>query len=502
MRMSDSGEEPSEYDWLYSPGTARSDRRPPPSARSEEPDRSDRQPDDEPTRAVPPAPTGPPSDHPPAADPGATQAMPAVSADAGPDDAASDDLAAGVDAAGEDEVEHTQVIERPPDGPPELAPEPPQNPSFGGVYAAPPPSSANAQRYADQQRQGRAPAPSAPPPSARPPTNDTTPPSGGRRISRKWWIRGAVIVIVAWLIFLIVVPIWSWQHISKVDAQPAGTRPPDTPGTTYLLVGSDSREGLTKQQRGELGTGDAAGQRTDTIILLHVPSGDGPRLLLSIPRDSYVDIPGHGMNKINAAYSIGGPKLLVQTIEKATDFRVDDYIEVGFTGFVDIVDAVGGITVCPETSIDDPKAGHLKMKKGCQEVDGQTALDYSRSRAFPLGDITRAEHQREVITQVGKKAASWQTVVFPWRYWKVNHAAAESLQIGDNVGPIDLTRFAWAMAHTGGSDTKRCVVPYSSLGAQTPVGSAVIWDKKAANAVFEAVREDDTARIRCSAQGQ
>jgi LCP family protein required for cell wall assembly len=310
-----------------------------------------------------------------------------------------------------------------------------------------------------------------------------------------------LIAFVLWLIYLIVVPIWAWQHISKVDAEPSGDRPPDTPGTTYLLVGSDSREGLTKQERGDLGTGTGAGQRTDTIILLHVPAGDGPRLLLSIPRDSYVDIPGHGRNKINAAYAFGGPKLLVETIEQKTQVRIDDYIEVGFAGFVDIVDAVGGITVCPETSINDPKAGGLKMKKGCQGVDGHTALDYSRSRAFPLGDITRAEHQREVITQVGKKAASWQTVVLPWRYWKVNHAASESLTIGDNVGPIDLTRFAWAMAHTGGSDSKRCVVPYTSLGTQTSVGSVVTWDDKAANAIFEAIRQDDTSTIQCSAKG-
>ena len=129
------------------------------------------------------------------------------------------------------------------------------------------------------------------------------------------------------------------------------------------------------------------------------------------------------------------------------------------------------------------------------------ALDYSRSRAFPLGDITRALQQREVITQVGKKAASWQTVVLPWRYWKVTHAASESLTIGDNVGPIDLTRFAWAMAHTGGSDSKRCVVPYTSLGTQTSVGSVVTWDDKAANAIFEAIRQDDTSTIQCSAKG-
>jgi LCP family protein required for cell wall assembly len=483
MAMSDDGEDPNEYDWLYSPGRARSDRRPPASAPPPPPGPAE------------PAPSSTPSSTPSGrdgADPDATQALPAPSDPPPPADAAD-----GGD-------EHTQVIDR--SGPDEAQPDepaPPRSSSFGGVYAAP---AAGAKGPGDRRPAGVAvPPASPPPPSTRPPQKTATPPGGGFRVRRKWVIRGVLILLALWIVYLVVVPIWSWQHITKVDAEPEyDGRPSDTPGTTYLLVGSDRREGLTQEQKKELGVGSANGQRTDTIILLHVPSGDGPRLLLSIPRDSYVHIPGHGMNKINAAYAIGGPKLLVHTIEAATGFRfrVDDYIEVGFTGFVDIVDAVGGITVCPETSINDPKAGHLKMKKGCQEVDGQTALDYSRSRAFALGDITRAEHQREVITQVGKKAASWQTVVFPWRYWKVNNAAAESLQIGDNVGPIDLARFAWAMAHTGGSDSKRCVVPYTSLGTSTSVGSVVTWDKTAAKKIFNAIAEDDTSSIHCSAQGQ
>jgi LCP family protein required for cell wall assembly len=499
MAMSDEREGPSEYDWLYSSGSERPDRRNPPkkperpwAEAADNPDADDDAPsrDDEATHAVPRDAGG---DGP--ADPEATRAMalPASEVDdpqapqPGHADAGSQPEPA--DAAGASD--HTEVIERPADADA-------QSPSFGGVYPAPAPGT---QRRTDPSPVARRPAP----PSTRPPAKKATADGGGgtgRRNYRKWAVRGVLIVLAAWLIFLIVVPIWAWQHISKVDAEPNGARPSDTPGTTYLLVGSDSRAGLSKAQRGDLGANDVAGQRTDTIIMLHVPSGDGPRLLLSIPRDSYVDIPGHGMNKINAAYSLGGPKLLVQTVEKATNVRVDDYIEVGFTGFVDIVDAVGGITVCPKTAINDPKAGGLKMKKGCQEVDGRTALEYSRSRDFRLGDITRAEHQREVITQVGKKAASWQTIVFPWRYWKVNHAAAESLVIGDNVGPIDLTRFAWAMAHTGGSDSKRCVVPYTSLGTPTDVGSVVTWDENAADALFQAIREDDTASITCSANGQ
>ncbi len=370
-----------------------------------------------------------------------------------------------------------------------------KRPSFGGTYDAPPPRSTETRsepRFATPASTSQRPAPPGRPP-AQPKTKPPRRP-GGRR---KWWIRGIVALVVAWIVFLVAVPLWAYSQISKVDAEPSGERPEDTPGTTYLLVGSDSREGLSQEERKELGTGRAEGQRTDTIMLLHVPDGDGPNLLLSLPRDSYVEIPGRGENKINAAYSFGGPELLVATVEQNTNLRVDNYIEVGFTGFVDAVDAVGGIEVCPKTRINDPKAGGIKMDKGCQDIDGNTALQYSRSRAFGNGDITRALHQREVIAAVGQQATSWQTVVLPWRYFKVNKAGADSLRIGEDTGLIDLGRFAWAMAHSSGPDAKRCVVPFTSLGAPTPAGAAVIWDEQKAMALFEQVAADDTESIDC-----
>jgi LCP family protein required for cell wall assembly len=314
-----------------------------------------------------------------------------------------------------------------------------------------------------------------------------------------WWLRGVLILLVAWLVFLVVVPVYAWSKVSKVNAEPSGHRPPDTAGTTYLLVGSDSRAGLSKHQEARLGTGNAAGQRTDTILLLDVPA-TGPTLLLSIPRDSYVDIPHHGKNKINAAYSIGGPRLLVHTVENATRIHIDNYVEVGFTGFVGIVNALGGIRVCPTTSIHDPKAGHLNLQKGCQEINGRTALGYARSRAFPNGDITREQHQREVISSIGHEAASWQTFLLPWRYWSLNMAAAKAVQVGRNVGPIDLVRFAWAMAHMGGGSTKKCVVPYSTLAAWTSAGSSVLWDQQRATALFRAIRSGDTTKAHCKPQ--
>lgn len=300
----------------------------------------------------------------------------------------------------------------------------------------------------------------------------------------RWWLRGIVAVLAGWLIFLVVIPFWAWSKVDKVDADPGGTRPDDTPGTTYLLVGADARPGLS-------------GSRTDTIMLLHVPSGDGPKLLLSIPRDSYVDIPGRGKNKVNAAYAFGGPALLVQTVEAATGLRIDDYVEIGFSGFVGLIDAVGGVRICPTERMRDQKAD-LNIQKGCQDADGATALGFARSRQFSKGDITRIRHQREVVTQTAGKVASWKSVVLPWRYVKVSSAGAKSLHVGENVGVIDITRFAWAVSHMSGKDGLRCVVPYSSLSASTNAGSAVLWDEQKANAIFQAVREDDTSAIKCS----
>ncbi len=309
-----------------------------------------------------------------------------------------------------------------------------------------------------------------------------------------------LLLFVAWIVFLVAVPIWAWSKIDKVDAEPAGARPADAPGTTYLLVGSDSRAGLSKQQEQQLGTGDAGGQRTDTIMLLQITSGGGPNVLLSIPRDSYVDIPGHGMNKVNAAYALGGPELLVQTIEHATDLRIDNYVEIGFTGFVNIVDAVGGVQICPKTAMKDPQA-NLDIPAGCQDADGATALGYVRSRhSDALGDIGRGLRQRQVVSAVADKANSVATVLEPWRYFNLSSSAADSLRIGNNVGPIALAKFAWAISHI--NDGLTCVVPYSSLGESTSVGSVVVWDAQAADALFKHLAADDTSKVDCSATGQ
>ena len=316
------------------------------------------------------------------------------------------------------------------------------------------------------------------PPPARPPA-----PSKPRKRRSPWRI--VRLVLLVWLVFLIAVPVWAYARIERVDAAPSGTRPADQPGTTYLLVGSDSRENLTKAERRKLGTGNAAGRRTDTIMLLH--TGRGPNLLLSIPRDSLVPIPGHGTTKINAAFAFGGPKLLVQTIEQDTGVRVDHYVEIGFGGFVNAVDAVGGIRVCTKKRLDDPLA-NLHMRKGCHHVDGITALAFSRTRhTQQLGDIDRAKNQRKVVSQVGDKVKSPWTVINPVRYFRVADAGSGSLRISKGTGPVALAQFAWGMTRVDGSNGLTCSMPISDL--------AVHWDRSRALALLKLVKEDRTSDI-------
>jgi LCP family protein required for cell wall assembly len=317
------------------------------------------------------------------------------------------------------------------------------------------------------------------------PPGPTAPPArttgGWRRFRWRWlWL-----LLVAWLVFLVAVPIWAWTKVSTVDAFPRGDRPADQPGTTYLIVGSDSRAGLSPAERKRLGTGGAAGQRTDTIMLLH--TGAGPNLLMSIPRDSLVDIPDYGRTKINAAFAYGGPKLLIRTVENNTGIRIDHYVEIGFGGFVNVVDAVGGIEICPTTAMKDPLA-NLDVKKGCQEADGATALGYARSRhTSALGDIDRARHQREVVSAVGHKAVSPWTVLNPVRYVRLSTAAAESLRVSKGTGPFDMARFAWAMTRVSGDKGLTCSVPIANL--------AVEWDPERSQEMFTHIIEDDTEGI-------
>jgi len=328
-------------------------------------------------------------------------------------------------------------------------------------------------------------------PGGRPPGGTATatqappPRPAAPRQRRRRPFRWVLVLLLLWAVFLVAVPFWAWSKVEKVDAWPSGDRPADQPGTTYLIVGSDSRKGLSKEERQDLHTGGDVGQRTDTIMLLH--TGDGPNLLMSIPRDSLVPIEGHGTTKINAAFAYGGAPLLVQTVERNTGIRIDHYVEIGFGGFVGAVDAVGGIEICPTEDMVD-KDADLDIKKGCQEVDGKVALAYARSRkTSSLGDIDRARRQREVVSAVGKKAVSPMSVINPVRYFRLSDAASGAFAVSEGSSPWAIAHFAWAMTKVNGDDGLTCGVPIVDLG--------VHWDPERSAEMFQHIIDDDTAGI-------
>lgn len=347
-----------------------------------------------------------------------------------------------------------------------------------------------------RQRTDRAPVPppapsgtgraGGPPPPASPPRS--------RRRRRHPLRRLVLTLFVVWLAFLIGTPLYAWIAATRIESAPAGDRPADQPGSTVLLVGSDGRDDLTAEERSRLGTGSAEGRRTDTMMLVHTPA-EGPAVLLSLPRDSYVPIPGHGRNKLNAAYAFGGAPLLVETIERSTGVRIDGYLEIGMLGLVNVVDAVGGIEVCPTFDIDD-RDSHLTLDAGCQTVDGVTALGYARMRkSDPEGDLGRVARQREVIASVVRKTATPLSILNPVTYWQLNMAASDSLARGEDTGLVDMAQVGRAFVGVMTGSGLSLTVPVANANASTDAGSAVLWAEDASADLFSAIASGDTTSL-------
>lgn len=282
----------------------------------------------------------------------------------------------------------------------------------------------------------------------------------------------------------------SWSHVGRVADTPASGHIAATKGHNTLMVGSDARSDLTPQQRNELGTGMAEGARTDTIMVLH--TGDGDPTLLSIPRDSYVEIPGHGMNKINAAFSIGGAPLLSETVEKATGLRIDGYVEIGFGGFAKLVDSVGGVRMCLKAPINDEKA-HIDLPAGCQTLNGKNALGYVRMRySDPEGDLGRVKRQRQFLSALMGKVATPTTVLLPWRLHSAGTSAASAVAVGEDDSMTETASAFLGLRTISQGKGHSVTVPVADAGLQTPAGLAVQWDAAAASALFQQLRTDST----------
>ncbi len=247
--------------------------------------------------------------------------------------------------------------------------------------------------------------------------------------------------------------------------------------------------GLTAAQEQQLSTGDTAdagGERSDTIILVHIPR-TGPTTVVSLPRDSYVPIPGQGRDKLNAAFAAGGPKLLTQTVESATGLHIDHFAKIGFGGFSNVVDALGGIDMCLSHPMDDPKAG-INLAAGCRHLTGPQALGYVRSRATPRADLDRMQDQRQFLSTLLNRVTSPSTLANPFRLWPVATGMASGVQVdkGDHIW--DLARLGLALH----ANTVTTTVPIGGFETVQDSGDVLVWDHDRASRFFADLAADKT----------
>lgn len=277
-------------------------------------------------------------------------------------------------------------------------------------------------------------------------------------------------LFVAWPMWLVMS---TNRNLQRVDALSAA---PNTAGKTYLLAGSDARA------EGEDGD-EIDGQRADSIVLIHV-ARNRQAAMVSLPRDLYVDIPGYGHSKINAAFSLGGPALLVETVEQLTGLTVDHYAQIDMQGFGPLVDAVGGVNLCLDYDVEDELSG-LNWQAGCHEADGATALAFARMRySDPMGDLGRAERQRQVISAVTKQALSPATLLNPFQQQRLSKTGTETLTVDESASVFDIGKMLLAFRKAGKNGLTG-TPPLWGIDEYEGVGSVVLLDEDLAPEFFD-----------------
>lgn len=280
-------------------------------------------------------------------------------------------------------------------------------------------------------------------------------------------------------------------------------RPVDDGGVNILLVGSDDRSSMSEEQRLQLHLGLADfGRNTDTILLVHI--GDGGSVdVVSVPRDSALRIPAHtdpdgnevdaAIGKVNSAYGAGGAGLLIQTVEDATDVRVDHYVEVDFAGFMAIVDALGGVEVCTPEPISDENSG-LELPAGRTRVDGAQGLAYVRARYFdPTADVGRMGRQQAFLGAMFAQATSLGTLANPVRLDATAKAALESVTTDTGLDDEAVRGLAVKLQTTDPGKVRFATLPLAGDVALPDGTTAVRWDAAGTSRIFAALRTGASA---------
>ncbi|WP_327253046.1 LCP family protein [Streptomyces sp. NBC_01244] len=314
---------------------------------------------------------------------------------------------------------------------------------------------------------------------------------------------GSIVLVSGLLVTGIGTYFWADSNVRReVDLSKVIERPKEGDCTTYLIVGSDSREGMSAEDKKKLHTGSAEGKRTDSMMILAKCSSGNT--MISLPRDSDVEIPsfvgsdsgtkypGKGKRtKLNAAYAEDGPELLVRTVEFNTGLRIDHYAEIGFAGFANIVDALGGVELNIEKGFKDEKSG-ADFKEGTQTLNGEQSLAYVRTRyAFAESDLQRTKNQQKFLSALAGQAATPTTILNPFSLYPVLGAGLDTLIVDKDMGLYDMGSMFFAMKGISGGDGVSMNMPISGQR-----GGNLVWDKAKVKQLVQQIQKDEKVTVR------
>ncbi|MFC5217607.1 LCP family protein [Streptomyces coerulescens] len=312
----------------------------------------------------------------------------------------------------------------------------------------------------------------------------------------------AITLVTVLVVTSVATYFWADSKLNRdVDLSKVIDRPEAGEGTNYLIVGSDSREGMSAEEKKQLHTGSATGKRTDSMMILHV--GDNAPTLISLPRDSNITIPefqgsesgktraAMGANKLNAAYAIDGPTLLVRTVEFNTGLHIDHYVEIGFAGFANIVDSVGGVEIDIPQDIKDSKSG-ADFKKGKQTLNGEEALAFVRTRyALAGSDLDRTKNQQKFLSALANQVATPSTVLNPFKLYPTMGAGLDSLIVDKDMSLWDLASMFWAMKGVSGGEGKSMNMPIAGNAAN----GNLAWDMTKVKTLVNQLKNDEPVTV-------
>ncbi|GGX36084.1 LCP family protein [Streptomyces chryseus] len=313
---------------------------------------------------------------------------------------------------------------------------------------------------------------------------------------------GSLTLVVVLLAVSIGTYFWADGKLKReVDLSKVIERPEAGDGTNYLIVGSDSREGMSADDKKKLHTGSAEGKRTDSMMILHDGS-NGPTLI-SLPRDSEVEIPsfvgsesgkkfpGQGRRvKLNAAYAEDGPELLVRTVEHNTKLRIDHYVEIGFAGFANIVDAIGGVEMDIPKAFKDKKSG-ADFQAGKQTLNGEQSLAFVRTRyAFAGSDLDRTKNQQKFLAALASQTATPGTILNPFKLYPTMGAGLDTLIVDEDMSLWSLGQMFFAMKGVTGGDGTSMNIPISGSN-----GGNLVWDKAKVAQLVEQLKNDEKVTV-------